>query len=449
MTGSLGLRLAAGAAVAVALSLGVVWWTLERQFSDYVAGRYREEMQAVADAVAAGLALRDGQLALTREPADLRFSTPFGGRFWQVTPEEGPPLRSRSLWDTVIPASLDANADGFGAAPGPEGGTLLVLSQPLTLGRGEAARRLTLHAAFPQGEFDAALQSFQTRLRPMLLTTALLLSVAAFLQGMLGLKPLRRLRDQVSAVRAGREKRIAGEGPSEVRPLVSELNLLLAERENAVERARSRASDLAHGLKTPLTVLAQLAESLPDRERAVALEQVDLILQRAGRQLQAARMGVERMAEAPLAVLAGRLVKVLGPVTEERGVRWHIDVDERLVLPMDPADLAEALGNLLDNAAKWASASVRISARRENGEIAVSVADDGPGVEAADRAAILARGGHLGGAQGGDGLGLAIAADIAAAYGGTLDLGSAPEGGLLATLTVPEKGERRPAPNPA
>lgn len=450
MIRSLGLRLAAGAVIAIALALSVVWWTLETQFSTYVASRYREEMQAVSDAVAAGLVVRNGQLVIQREPADTRFANPFGGRFWQVSPDGGEPLRSRSLWDTVLPDRSDMQAAyGFSRAEGPEGGPLLVLSQPSMISAGGTAHRFVIHAAFPESEFDAALTDFQNPLRVMLLTMALLLSFAAFLQGFLGLEPLRRLRAHVAAVREGRENRIADYGPSEVQPLVSELNQLLKERENAVERARSRASDLAHGLKTPLTVLAHLAESLPDRERAIALEQVDLILQRAGRQLQAARMGVERMAETPLAVLVRRLVNVFAPVTEERGIVWSIDVDEALVLPMDPADLAEALGNLLDNAAKWTGSHIHVSAEKRGEAVIISVADDGPGIADDDRATILRRGASLGGEGSGHGLGLAIAADIAAAYGGKITLGRSGEGGLLVQMSVSTAGERRPSANPA
>ena len=449
MTRSLGLRLAGGAIIAIALALSVVWWTLEEQFSTYVASRYREEMQVVSDAVAAGLVIRNGQLVLQREPADTRFANPFGGRFWQVSPEDGDPIRSRSLWDTVLPDHFSMQpAYGFSRAEGPEGRPLLVLSQPSMLNAGGTTHRFIIHAAFPESEFDTALGDFQNRLRVMLLTTALLLSFAAFLQGFLGLEPLRRLRTHVAAVREGRENRITGSGPSEVQPLVSELNQLLKERENAVERARSRASDLAHGLKTPLTVLAHLAESLPDRERAIALEQVDLILQRAGRQLQAARMGVERMSETPLAVLVRRLASVFAPVTEERGIVWSIDIDEALVLPTDPADLAEALGNLLDNAAKWTCSHIHVSARRLGQEIIISIADDGPGVAEADRATILERGGSFGEGSG-HGLGLAIAADISAAYGGKVTIGRSEWNGLLVELSVSTTSERRIPKNPA
>ncbi|MEI2300026.1 sensor histidine kinase [Ensifer sp. MJa1] len=451
MIRSLRVRLAIGASIAIGLVLLVVWFALSQLFTDYVVGRYRAEMATLVDTVAAEVVLRDGELVLPREPADPRFSLPAGGRYWQLTRAPAAPLRSRSLWDTVIDVGQPPARQylGFHELEGPDGAPMLVHSQSLALGDGPDAQRFSVAAGFARNELDEALAAFHGQMRRMLLATAFVLAGAAFLQGALGLLPLARLREQAARVRAGDARDFGSAGPSEVQPLVSEINQLLAERETALERARARASDLAHGLKTPLTVLAHLAENLPEEQRRIAFEQVDLVRQRADRQLQAARMGVERMATTSIAGLGGKLVSVLRPVTAERGVVWEIDVDPSISLDVDPADLAECLGNLLDNAAKWARTRIRLSAARMDDRVRIAVDDDGPGIAEGERERMLRRGAH-GDAAGhgraaGNGLGLAISADIAEAYGATLSLGHSALGGLEAVLLFDlASGGRRP-----
>ncbi|NUS71725.1 MAG: HAMP domain-containing histidine kinase [Ensifer adhaerens] len=451
MIRSLLLRLAIGASVAICLVLLVVWLSLSRLFTDYVAGRYRAEMATLVDTVAAQVRVRNGELVLPREPADPRLSLPAGGRYWQLDRDGGTALRSRSLWDTVIDADRPSAPHhlGFLEAEGPDGSPILVYRQALTLGEGADAKRFAVIAGFARGELDDALSAFHGRIRLMLLATAVVLAGAAFLQGALGLLPLVRLRERAARVRSGEEKDFGLAGPSEVQPLVSEINLLLAERATALAQARARASDLAHGLKTPLTVLAQLAEGLPREHRDIALEQVDLVRQRADRQLQAARMGVERMATTLIADLGNKLVSVLRPVTAERDVAWEVDIDPSISLDVDPADLAECLGNLLDNAAKWARARIRLSAEVVDGRVRITVGDDGPGVDEGDREQAMRRGGHSANAApghaSGNGLGLAISADIAEAYGATMSLGQSVMGGLeVALIFDVGGGSRRP-----
>lgn len=451
---SLRLTLATGAVVAIGLVLLVLWLLLSQLFTDYVVGRYRSEMTAIVDTVAAQLTLENGRIALVSEPPDPRFALPAGGRYWQVSPVRGDAIRSRSLWDTIIPidaAQVDRYAN-FEIAEGPDGAPMLVHSQILTLGDGPSAVQFMAQAAFPRKELDDAVAAFHGSLRQMLLATASVLAAGALLQGAIGLMPLRRLRERAALVRSGRERNFGTEGPSEVQPLVGEINLLLAERETAIERARARASDLAHGLKTPLTVLSSLAEHLPGEDRALALQQVELIRQRADRQLQAARMGVEQMATTSVMSLGGKLVNVLRPVTGERGIAWDVDIDPDLAIDVDAADLAECLGNLLDNAAKWARSRIRLSAQAEGRTIMVAIEDDGPGIADSDRPLLLKRGTQflpqVDGPTVGTGLGLAISADIAKAYGADLRLDRSPLGGLRAAIAFPAAGTPKPSPIP-
>lgn len=438
MMRSLRLRLAIGAALAIAIALVTVWFALSRLFTLYVVEQYRAELVSISDMLVAHVRVGpDSQMVLDDAPSDPRFDLPGSGRYWQISSAGLTPLRSRSLWDTVIdPAAPVAPDDyGFARMEGPDGAAMLVRTEQVTLGDGASARSVTVHTAFPALEFETALKGFHGQLLLMLLVTAGLLTAAAILQGHIGLRPLSALRDRVAQIRTGTLRNIGLEGPSELAGVVGEINLLLAERETAVSRARARASDLAHGLKTPLTVLLQLAERLPPEDRELARRQVDMIRQRADRQLQAARMGVEQMATTELSSLTGKLVAVLRPVVADRAIAWDLAIDETLTLAADPADLAEALGNLLDNAARFARSNIRISALHQGSMVEISVEDDGPGVDAQAIDHILRRGSHL--EPEGSGLGLAITGDIASAYGGSLRLGRSGLGGLRAVLSLP------------
>ncbi|TCL74917.1 HAMP domain-containing sensor histidine kinase [Rhizobium sp. BK251] len=440
MTSSLRFRLAAGALVAIALALSLVWLVLGHLFEDYVADQYASEMTAIADALGARLTVEDSGLSLASEPSDPRFQIPAGGRYWQISPQGAQqPLRSRSLWDEEL--TRDALSKdlycGFHEAEGPDGNAILVSAKTMSIGAGTEQKHFTIYTAFSKSEMETALESYHRPLRLMLVATGALLLFAAFLQGVIGLRPLGRLRNDVARIRAGAGAYMATDGPSEVKPLVSEINLLLAEREKAVERARARASDLAHGLKTPLTVLSHLVEGLPEQKRETALQQIELVRQRADRQLQAARMGVEQMATTSVLGISGKLVGVLAPVTEGRGIDWRVDIDPALTVQADPADVAEAIGNILDNAVRFARRRIELSAQRDGETIKVRVGDDGPGARPDDYASMLERGVSGGDDTANSGLGLAISGDIAAAYGGKLSLGRSALGGLEAVLSLP------------
>lgn len=438
MMASLRFRLAIGAVVSVAAALALVWYVLGHLFEDYVAAQYANEMTAVADTLGAGLTARSGALVLSGEPSDPRFRIPTGGRYWQVSPAGGQtPLRSRSLWDQELSESTLSKElyCGFQQADGPDGNPILVQVRDMSIGEATDRKAFKVYTAFSKEEMETALETYHRPLRLMLSATGILLLLAAFLQSLIGLRPLGRLRQDVAAVRAGRSAHIGAKGPSEVMPLVSEINLLLTERETAVERARARASDLAHGLKTPLTVLAHLLEGLPKEKQETALKQIALIRQRADRQLQAARMGVEQMATTSLLGIAGKLVNVLLPITDEKKIGWTIDIGPDILVQADPADIAEALGNILDNAVRFARSKIAISATIEGTTVTVRVADDGPGVAPDYYLDMLKRGEST--QDAGNGLGLAISSDIATAYGGTLEIGKSLLGGLEISLHLP------------
>ncbi|WP_245269518.1 sensor histidine kinase [Allorhizobium undicola] len=449
MLSSLRLRLAVGSVIAIALALLVLWLSTGYLFIDYVEQQYRTEMTRIADAIAARLKVRENRLELVSWPSDPSFASPSGGRYWQVMTPDGRVFRSRSLWDVEVPADLPVIPPlGFARTDGPDGKALLFLQSSMEVSEDGRTYPVTILSGFPEEELLLALDQHRDRSQLVMAVAAILLFGSALLQTGVGLSPLSRLRDQVARVRGGTVQHLNENVPSEVRPLVKEINLLLAEREAALEKARARASDLAHGLKTPLTVLSQLVPNLPASDRRTAFEQIDLIRQRADRQLQAARLGVEQMQTTDADQLIRKLVGVLDPVAQSRNISWSVTVEEALTVEADPADLAEAIGNLLDNAVKWAKAEIAVKAAGRDGCAIITIADDGPGVDPANREKVLRRGEHLGSEQAGSGLGLAICSDIVTAYGGSIGLSKASLGGLAVTLELPRQGGRRIPPHP-
>jgi signal transduction histidine kinase len=273
---------------------------------------------------------------------------------------------------------------------------------------------------------------------------ALGLLAAGLLQLRVALRPIEQLRERLAAVREGRSPRVEGRYPDEVQPLVDDLNALLADREKRVARAQAKAGDLAHGLKTPLAVLAQeAARARTDglAELAASLEQqVERMRLQVEYQLAHARAsasGPAPGAHADLGASAAGLARTLARLHAERGVVVDVSVAAGLAVRVEPADLDEMLGNLLDNACKWARKRVRLAAAAQDGLVRIDVVDDGPGLAPELRERVLQRGVRADEAQPGSGLGLAIVRDVAEIYGGSLELDGAVEGGLRATLRLP------------
>jgi len=276
------------------------------------------------------------------------------------------------------------------------------------------------------------------------LAVAVLSMVLGFWQVKNGLSALDDLRKRLGAVRDGREQRVTGAFPSEVSPLVHDLNALLEHREHAVRRAVAKAGDLAHGLKTPLAVLAQEAEradAAGHRDLAASIaQQVDRMRRQVDyhlAQARAAASGAAPGARCPIAASAEPLARTLLRLYAERCVTIDAVVAADHAFRGQREDLDEMLGNLVDNACKWARTRVAITSSAHDGVVVVTVDDDGPGLDASMRQAVLQRGVRADEAAPGSGLGLAIARDIAELYGGSIALDASPLGGLRAKLTLP------------
>ncbi|MGB8818033.1 MAG: HAMP domain-containing sensor histidine kinase [Rhizobiaceae bacterium] len=450
MTKSLGVRLFAGAVIFLGIALFLTWLALSSLFQSYVNGSYSRELLAVSDTIAAGIAVDANGLTLRREPTDPRFQVPAGGRYWQVEGLSGGLQRSRSLWDMELKHLEPLSGDpALFYTAGPGGGDVVVLHNEVSFERNGKTHKAMISVGADQAEYEAASAQFRGELLKMLGLTGVFLAFASGLQIFVGLQPLKRIRKAVVAVRQGLAPHIDDYGPVEVRPLVAEINTLLAAERGAVERARARASDLAHGLKTPLTILTQISETLAksgDSERAARLgEQVSAIRQRTDRQLALARAGGRGSARIDAGELSGKLVKVVTPVAAAKQIALENRVLPGTIIRVDATDFAEAVGNLIDNAIAHAKGHVVISAEQKPGTTRITVSDDGMGIDAKDRATALVRGQRLDESSAGTGLGLAITADILRAYGGSISLDSSAMGGLAVYLDWPKDRKKHDA----
>ncbi len=442
---SLRLRLALAGAVAILVALGLAALGLAQLFATHVERRAVAEMSVQLDQVLAGLERGPNGLDLARPPADPRFSQPYGGLYWQIE-EDGVIQRSRSLWDTALDLPIDTLGDGavhVHRLPGPGGEELLVLERsstlPERLGGGPVRAAVGMNAA----ELTSAQRDFMADLAPYLGLLALTLIAAGWVQLSVGLRPLRDLGARITALRTGRAARMGEDWPLELRPVATEIDDLLTEREAETERARARAADLAHGLKTPLQALLGEASRLRSEGAADQAEGIELTARAMRRTIDrelarartAARTGTraEGAASDP-AQVAERLVAVLRRTPDGAELEWRQTIAPGTAVALHEADLSEALGALAENAARHALGAVTLSAAREGAQLRVTVADDGPGIPADQRARLTAR--HARADESGTGLGLAIAAQIAEAAGGNLTLDDATPG-LAATLTLP------------
>jgi signal transduction histidine kinase len=278
----------------------------------------------------------------------------------------------------------------------------------------------------------------------LLIILAVAVIVAGLLQVQKGLSPFDQLRQRLLGVREGKGQRIEGSYPNEVQPLVNDLNALLEHREKIVRRAQAKAGDLAHGLKTPLAVLWQEAERAGAAGQTELASTISHQVERMRRQVdyhlahaRAAASGATPGSRCEVTVSAEGLTRTFLRLYVDRGIAIHLACDPGHFVQVQIEDLDEMLGNLLDNACKWAKSRVTVASSANAGSILITVDDDGPGLDPAMRDRVMQRGVRVDEAAPGSGLGLAIVRDLAELYGGSIALDRSPTGGLRARLQLP------------
>ena len=441
---SLRARLLTVGAISVTLTLAAALIGLMLLFKRHVEHRVEVELNAYLAQLIAGLDRNDsGEIVVERPPSDPRFERPLSGLYWQLLIEpSGIQMRSRSLWDSelALPALPDRSVRRH-RLPGPSGANLYVVERRFAPPERLRVVSIRAAAAVDTAEIRDALNDFIEDLSPFLLLIGFLLMMATGTQAFVGLRPLAAVRQRLAAVRSEGSQRI-GEGfPEEVQPLATEIDALLDARDRQIATARARASDLAHALKTPLQVLAGEAERLRakgENDSAACISEITTAMRRqVERSLSRARIGTATSsARADVGKIAGQVANVVGRTPNGLKLNWQIDVAPQITAPIDADDLAEVLGNLLENAAKHAHSRVMISARSELDCVSLEIIDDGVGIPPEQVTEAKTRGGRLDELKQGTGLGLAIVTEIVETWGGGFSIENN-QPGMKAILRFP------------
>jgi len=378
------------------------------------------------------------------------FELPLSGWYWQITPLDAakPEVRSsRSLWDTGLSRLRDEDAttspDGTrrGYAVGPEEQRLRLLERTVDLG--DDGRYLILVAGDSQ-EIDDETHAFDRALLVTFATLAVVLLLTTMFQVRFGLAPLKRISEALAAIRAGTAERLEGRFPVEIAPLARETNALIDANREIVERARTHVGNLAHALKTPLSVVVNEAAGREDPLAVKVTEQANIMRDQIARHLERARLAARLKvvgSVTDIVPIVTALTRTMEKIYQGRGIAIDLDAPHEVRFHGERQDLEEMVGNLVDNACKWAQmqVSVEVVAERRDGAAAarIIVDDDGPGLNPAQRDQVARRGLRLDETKPGSGLGLSIVRELVALYGGNLQLGNAPIGGLRAELALP------------
>lgn len=440
-------RLIVGSVVWIIGGVALSGLALSELFREHVTEQFDGELHGHAEELIALAAVDPtGRPYLHRRLSDPRFLPPGSGFYWQIERQGSAPVLSGSL--AGHPLVLDGAPPATGVErhvfiTGPRGPVRLVERTIVPAGAGGEPLRIAI--GVDERELDLVLADFNRTLALSLGVIALGLVVAAFLQVTFGLQPLGRVRAALADVRGGRARRLPEDSPSEVRPLVQDLNALLDANEEMIRRARAQAGNLAHALKTPLAILVDEGERLRAAGQSEAasaiLAQCDRMRRQIDYQMARARAAASRSAPGAAADLNATLAPILsamGRLHGRRGIRYRIECADQVAAAVETQDLAEMVANLLDNAGKWATDEVfvGVSTSRE-GVVRIVIDDDGPGLPPESWELVFDVGQRLDERAPGSGLGLPIVRDLANLYGGRVWLEDSPKGGLRAVLELP------------
>lgn len=455
---SLRLRLLAGTLLWISITVVVAGWGLNQLFQQHIQQQFQSELNLHLNQLTAAIdADEAGNISLLSSLSDPRFQEPLSGLYWQVDqladngiPAKTAVLRSRSLWDSTLvlrTAGNPLNQTSARHVTGPGGAMLLLLERVVQPAEAAAAPLRLLVAA----ETDLVSEPVG-RFNRILITSLVLLAaglmLAAVVQVLVGLRPLGQLRHQLAAVRNGQAPSIKGEFPSELQPLVDEFNGVLATNAHVVTRAQTQAGNLAHAVKTPLTILANAAQHeqnpfgvLVLEQVAMARRQVDHNLLRARAAASVGAAGLRTPVQPPL----NALIRVMRRLHADANLQIDLELeDDNLAFRGEEHDLQEMLGNVLDNACKWAKHRILIKVSRVLNKQKVPlhslqfvIEDDGLGLSPEQREQVFKRGARADEQMPGSGLGLAIVRDLAQLYGGVAQAYAAPMGGLGIVLYLP------------
>ncbi len=451
---SLWFRLIASSAVISLVLLVSAAVLLNTIFVSALQRNFDQRLRAALDGVLANIELgSDGKPQLQTQLADTRFALPLSGWYWQIgnAGEPGKILSSASLLEQQLdlPAEAAASRDNDGVASfsmrDQQGLNLRAIEQDVKLFGADKS-----YAVLVSGNFDelkSEITSFQRALMGVLAALGLALLAGLLFQVRFTLQPLADMQHQLNDIRSGRAEFLHDDFPRELQPVADELNAVVKSNLEIVERSRMQVGNLAHALKTPISVITNetrdsktpLAEKVSEQVK-VMRDQVNLYLDRARRAVRAQNIGAATEVEPVLQALA----RTLQRINAGRNLSITVNSQPGLRFRGEKQDLEEMVGNLMDNACKWARTRVVVSAHvspattdEARAWLAIVVDDDGPGIPAEKRATALQRGKRLDENKPGSGLGMSIISETAGMYGGNLALSDSDEGGLRANLRLP------------
>ncbi|MER2606373.1 MAG: sensor histidine kinase [Siculibacillus sp.] len=456
MTGnSLARRLFVLAALSSALTLAVAGFVLITVYRSSVERAFDDRLSVYLKTLVGSLAEQPDSAAGLRRPDDLgepRFDLPLSGWYWVVrgAGDDRVVVASQSLTGEVMRLPSDTGVEtGRGRIArayldGPDRQRLRIAERVVDF---DGTREYRIAVAGNAGELEADVAGFRWRTIFILALVGLGTVISAAVQVRLALAPLERMRRALFRIRAGEAERFEGDVPTEIAPFAHELNALIDANREATERARTHVGNLAHALKTPLSVLVNEARGVDGPLARHVVEQAGLMREHVRHHLDRARIAAQRRVigvVTEVAPVVERLARAMRRIHEDKGVRIDVVCPPDLRFRGEREDLEEALGNLVDNACKWCGEHVQIGvelvsggADAENRRFAVVVDDDGPGLAAEEREQAIERGRRLDEKVPGSGLGLAIVAETAALYGGAFALEGSPLGGLRCRLVLP------------
>jgi signal transduction histidine kinase len=446
---SLALRLFVSATVWTVVILLVTGFALSGLYRQAVERAFDRRLGVYLKTLIADVASPEIPIEKTGQMGEPLFELPLSGWYWQVTRiDRGRPeiTSSRSLWDRTLPhlseQNSEAEPDGSrkGYVQGPEDQRLRLIERNVDLGD---EGRYQIAVGGDAAELDDEFRAFNGALATTFAVLAVVLLLTTLFQVRFGLAPLNRLSRGLAAIRSGRAEKLEGAFPVEIAPLARETNALIDANREIVERARTHVGNLAHALKTPLSVMMNEADTRPDDALAAKVkEQTGIMRDQVARHLERARLAA-RVAVVgsitDIVPVVQALARTLEKTHRDKNLAIELDLPPDVRFRGEKQDLEEMVGNLVDNACKWASSRVSIEVLLEpaGARTHIVVDDDGPGLTPAQREQVARRGQRLDQSKPGSGLGLSIVVELAGLYGGALNLGTAPIGGLRAELVLP------------
>jgi signal transduction histidine kinase len=450
---SLALRLFLSATVWTVLILLVTGFVLSGLYRDSVERAFDRRLGVYLKTLIADLASPDIAIEKTGQMlGEPLFELPLSGWYWQVTRLDRPKpevTSSRSLWDRGLPhlgeqqVAPDPDGSRKSYVPGPEEQRLRLVERDVDLGDDG---RFLVGVGGDASELDDEVLAFDGAIITTFLVLAAVLLLTTLFQVRFGLAPLNRISRSLAAIRSGKAEKLVGSFPVEIEPLARETNALIDANREIVERARTHVGNLAHALKTPLSVMMNEAAARGDDAFADKVkEQTGIMRDQVTRHLERARIAA-RVAVVGTITDVVPVVQALARTIEkshhEKKIAIELDIQAEALFRGERQDLEEMVGNLVDNACKWAGSRVSIEVLAEQPEpgrqvVRIVVDDDGPGLTPAQRDQVSRRGQRLDETKPGSGLGLSIVVELARLYGGALNLGTAPIGGLRAELVLP------------